>query len=271
MTLPRTTTGQRLSFLLFLLPASSSFAFLSPTAYYLASATKHEPIDPTRPYTHDDTTFCSTRDTEISMAPPMPRWYQHEISITAPSRGCHLITSQVSQRERERIQSSWCNSCHESPSPIMDELSFISLLEPRLQGKQCHSKRHIDNQNRNGQFIYSAYLGQFDDKWERRSGRSQVRMEDVLWFSVRKDSMHSSLVALDSFLFVESRDMEVALNKIGMSVASANWMWLLDFFSFHTYTSWFFFLNISTCSMDKRWNVSSYHGGRRWYAWTCQV
>lgn len=51
-----------------------------------------------------------------------------------------------------------------------------------------------------------------------------MRMEDVLWFSVRKDSMHSSLVALDSFLFVESRDMEVALNKIGMSVASANWM-----------------------------------------------
>ncbi|KAL7519004.1 hypothetical protein ACHAWX_003804 [Stephanocyclus meneghinianus] len=100
MTMPRTTTGQRLSFLLFLLPASSSFAFLSPTAYYLASATKHEPIDPTRPYTHDDTTFCSTRDTEISMAPPMPRWYQHEISITAPSRGCHLITSQVNNAIR---------------------------------------------------------------------------------------------------------------------------------------------------------------------------
>ncbi|EJK50570.1 hypothetical protein THAOC_30399 [Thalassiosira oceanica] len=25
----------------------------------------------------------------------LPRWFQHEISITAPSRGCHLITSDV--------------------------------------------------------------------------------------------------------------------------------------------------------------------------------
>ena len=27
----------------------------------------------------------------------MPQWFQHEISITAPSRGCHLITSEVNQ------------------------------------------------------------------------------------------------------------------------------------------------------------------------------
>jgi secondary thiamine-phosphate synthase enzyme len=25
----------------------------------------------------------------------IPKWFQHEISITAPSRGCHLITSQI--------------------------------------------------------------------------------------------------------------------------------------------------------------------------------
>jgi secondary thiamine-phosphate synthase enzyme len=30
-----------------------------------------------------------------SSSSSVPRWYQHEISITAPSRGCHLITPQV--------------------------------------------------------------------------------------------------------------------------------------------------------------------------------
>jgi hypothetical protein len=43
-----------------------------------------------------------------------------------------------------------------------------------------------------------------------------------LGFLYAEDSIHSSLVALESFLFVGNRDMEVALNKIGMSVARNN-------------------------------------------------
>ena len=40
------------------------------------------------------------------MAPPtssIPMWAQHEISITAPSRGCHLITSEVNKAIQKDI------------------------------------------------------------------------------------------------------------------------------------------------------------------------
>jgi secondary thiamine-phosphate synthase enzyme len=30
-----------------------------------------------------------------TMPSVVPRWFQHEITITAPSRGCHLITSDI--------------------------------------------------------------------------------------------------------------------------------------------------------------------------------
>lgn len=36
----------------------------------------------------------SSSDRSTSTA-PMMKWFQHEITVTAPSRGCHLITSQV--------------------------------------------------------------------------------------------------------------------------------------------------------------------------------
>ncbi|EED88329.1 THAPSDRAFT_37948 [Thalassiosira pseudonana CCMP1335] len=36
-------------------------------------------------------------------SPPIPQWYQHEISITAPSRGCHLITSEVNSAIRNDL------------------------------------------------------------------------------------------------------------------------------------------------------------------------
>jgi secondary thiamine-phosphate synthase enzyme len=37
----------------------------------------------------------SNNDVTTAPATPMMKWFQHEITITAPSRGCHLITSQV--------------------------------------------------------------------------------------------------------------------------------------------------------------------------------
>lgn len=45
------------------------------------------------------TALCSSRRNEDNMTtvPSIPKWYQHEISITAPSRGCHLITSEVNK------------------------------------------------------------------------------------------------------------------------------------------------------------------------------
>jgi secondary thiamine-phosphate synthase enzyme len=41
-----------------------------------------------------------------------PKWFQHEISITAPSRGCHLITSQIQKtisKDITQIKMGMCN------------------------------------------------------------------------------------------------------------------------------------------------------------------
>jgi len=32
-----------------------------------------------------------------------PQWYQKEISITAPSRGCHLITSDITKAVKDEL------------------------------------------------------------------------------------------------------------------------------------------------------------------------
>ena len=37
------------------------------------------------------------------MATGMPQWYQKEISITAPSRGCHLITSDITKAVKDEL------------------------------------------------------------------------------------------------------------------------------------------------------------------------
>mmetsp|Transcript_30440 Transcript_30440/g.64123 ORF Transcript_30440/g.64123 Transcript_30440/m.64123 type:complete len:236 (+) Transcript_30440:53-760(+) len=57
------------------------------------------------------TALCSTTDntnretpTTMAKSAPTPVWYQHEISITAPSRGCHLITSQIQNAIKDDIR-----------------------------------------------------------------------------------------------------------------------------------------------------------------------
>eukprot|EP00529_Nitzschia_sp_RCC80_P035901 CAMPEP_0113483752 /NCGR_PEP_ID=MMETSP0014_2-20120614/23597_1 /TAXON_ID=2857 /ORGANISM="Nitzschia sp." /LENGTH=158 /DNA_ID=CAMNT_0000377311 /DNA_START=168 /DNA_END=644 /DNA_ORIENTATION=- /assembly_acc=CAM_ASM_000159 len=42
----------------------------------------------------------------------IPKWFQHEITITAPSRGCHLITSQIQKaisNDLPQIKVGMCN------------------------------------------------------------------------------------------------------------------------------------------------------------------
>lgn len=42
----------------------------------------------------------------------MMKWFQHEITVTAPSRGCHLITSQVQKaidKDISQIKMGMCN------------------------------------------------------------------------------------------------------------------------------------------------------------------
>ena len=47
-----------------------------------------------------------------TMPSVIPRWFQHEISITAPSRGCHLITNdilKVISKDLQQIDIGLCN------------------------------------------------------------------------------------------------------------------------------------------------------------------
>lgn len=42
----------------------------------------------------------------------MSKWFQHEVTITAPSRGCHLITSEIQktiQKDIRQIKIGMCN------------------------------------------------------------------------------------------------------------------------------------------------------------------
>lgn len=77
--------------LLVLLPASVAF---SPAALSIHSFVSAQP-------TSSSTSLCSASNT----APAIPMWAQHEISITAPSRGCHLITSEVNKAIQKDIAS----------------------------------------------------------------------------------------------------------------------------------------------------------------------
>ncbi|KAL3787106.1 hypothetical protein ACHAWO_013290 [Cyclotella atomus] len=95
--------GQRLSYLLLLIPATASLAFLSPNSSFVPSpfVVAAAPEAPSS-QASSNTALCSSSTGETAnMAPPIPRWYQREISITAPSRGCHLITSQVNNAIKE--------------------------------------------------------------------------------------------------------------------------------------------------------------------------
>ena len=40
-----------------------------------------------------------------TMSSSIPKWFQHEISITAPSRGCHLITSDITKAIQKDMSS----------------------------------------------------------------------------------------------------------------------------------------------------------------------
>ena len=81
-----------LAILLFLTSvASVSFAFVPSARAQVVSDTS------------STTKLCS--QVENTMSSSLPKWFQHEISITAPSRGCHLITSDITKAIQKDISS----------------------------------------------------------------------------------------------------------------------------------------------------------------------
>ncbi|KAL3776632.1 hypothetical protein ACHAW5_000889 [Stephanodiscus triporus] len=103
------TKDRRLSILLLLVPATISFAFV-PSAR--AQRQPPHPSSSTRQQQQSAATTTTTVTTESSSscdreggvdAMSVPRWFQREISITAPSRGCHLITPQVNRAIKDDV------------------------------------------------------------------------------------------------------------------------------------------------------------------------
>ena len=45
----------------------------------------------------------SSNPTDSTMAAPGPQWFQKDVTITAPSRGCHLITSDINKAIKDDL------------------------------------------------------------------------------------------------------------------------------------------------------------------------
>jgi len=75
--------SMRFSILLLLVcSATSSFGFV-PSARAQVSKVESE--------------LCNSNQVDSTTMSSLPKWFQKEISITAPNRGCHLITSEVNK------------------------------------------------------------------------------------------------------------------------------------------------------------------------------
>ncbi|KAL7552078.1 hypothetical protein ACHAWF_015294 [Thalassiosira exigua] len=96
------TSQRRLATLLLLAPVTLTVAF-APSArrcFAAAQSTSYTPASTASASAAPPSTttgLCSTNQVDGNMAKSVPQWFQHEISITAPSRGCHLITSDVTK------------------------------------------------------------------------------------------------------------------------------------------------------------------------------
>jgi len=92
---------------------SFSTAFVPPTVRSgLASATDVSP------------SACKAGDSAVETM-SLPKWFQHEISITAPSRGCHLITSDIL-----KVVNKVCDS---STSLLVIIRVMFSIRSPQLR------------------------------------------------------------------------------------------------------------------------------------------
>ena len=109
--------GKQLLSLLLLLASvvSVSFAFVpSALAQVIEKDTSTSPCKAHKTYFKISVTSLSTSTSpttklcsqvENTMSSSIPKWFQHEISITAPSRGCHLITSDITKAIQKDMSS----------------------------------------------------------------------------------------------------------------------------------------------------------------------
>jgi hypothetical protein len=90
------------SFAAFVLPSARA-AHSQPSITTTSSSFSSSSCDRGVDASYNNDAASSSSSMPKTNAPPssssssMPVWFQHEMSITAPSRGCHLITSQVNR------------------------------------------------------------------------------------------------------------------------------------------------------------------------------
>jgi len=89
-------------YLYILLLLVSATAFVPPSARAQISVVSKPESDTlsiakdTNTVIPSSTSLCSSNQVD-STTMSLPKWFQKEISINAPSRGCHLITSEVNK------------------------------------------------------------------------------------------------------------------------------------------------------------------------------
>eukprot|EP00804_Cyclotella_cryptica_P026074 CCRYP_013928-RB/>CCRYP_013928-RB protein AED:0.21 eAED:0.21 QI:0/0.5/0.2/1/0.75/0.8/5/330/218 len=140
------------------------------------------------------------------MAPPIPPWYQHEISITAPSRGCHLITSQmIHYCERSRVSRIGGFSVMVIPSKvknaILDDISAIKIGMANLFIQHTLASLTIQTFTDDDRVVNNAI----------RNDLSTIKIGMANLFIQHTSA---SLTINENADPDVRRDMEVALNKI---------------------------------------------------------
>lgn len=103
---PRTSSA-RLFATLLLVPLTASafvpyFSFSSQLFSSFVPASESSSCSPSSSSSSSSSQLLSSSSSETMAT---PRWYQKEITITAPSRGCHLITSDINKAMKDELSS----------------------------------------------------------------------------------------------------------------------------------------------------------------------
>lgn len=92
------------------------------------------------------------------MAPPkLPLWFQHTISVTAPNRGCHLITNDIIKAAGADIQQMQIGLCHLFVQHTSASLTINENADPdvRVDMETALNKIVPAQWNRDGTFRHT--------------------------------------------------------------------------------------------------------------------
>ncbi len=100
----RITTSLARLLPLFFLSTSTAFVFTSSSSFSPFVATLVSPAFAVTSCSSSSSALSSSSSSsEPQQTMSTPRWYQKEITITAPSRGCHLITRNVQEAVKNEL------------------------------------------------------------------------------------------------------------------------------------------------------------------------